>query len=487
MRGKWVPNPDIVILLAAGEGTRMKSQTSKVLHQIAGRSLLHHVIAAVEPITAGELRVVTGAHRDAVESHLATIAPQATAIFQAERNGTGHAVQLALAGADTTGSVLVVAGDTPLLTSATLSDFIEIHDEAGSSASVLTAIVPDPTGYGRILRDETGAIVKIVEERDASEDEKSIDEINTGVYLFDNQTLRELSAKLSKDNSQGELYLTDVIALARAAGKNILAYPSLDFTETLGINDRSQLAECAAIMRNRINEAHMKAGVAIIDPTTTWIDCEVEIQPDATIYPGSALSGKSAIASKAIIGPRTTLVDCAVGEGASVIESTCNGSIIGAESTVGPYTYLRPGTVLGRGTKAGAYVEMKNANLGDGSKVPHLSYVGDATIGVGTNIGAATIFVNYDGIEKHHSIVGDHVRVGSDSMIVAPVTIGDGAYTAAGSVITEDVPAGAIGVARAKQRNVLGWVMRKRAGSSSATAAQAAGAVEAPSENEKGR
>ena len=480
-------NPHVVIVLAAGEGTRMKSQTSKVLHQIAGRSLLHHVIAAVQPITGKELRVVTGAHREEVDGHLAAIAPNAISVFQAERNGTGHAVQLALAGADTTGSVLVVAGDTPLLTTATLSEFIGIHNESGSSASVLTAIVPDQTGYGRIVRDEAGAIVKIVEERDANDDEKTIDEINTGVYLFDNQILRELSAKLSKDNSQGELYLTDVIALAREAGKNVLAYPSLDFTETLGINDRSQLAECAAIMRNRINEAHMKAGVAIIDPTTTWIDCDVEIAADATIYPGSALSGKTAVAAKAIVGPRTTLVDCAVGEGASVVESTCKGSIIGAEANVGPYTYLRPGTVLGKGAKAGAYVEMKNANLGEGSKVPHLSYVGDATIGVGTNIGAATIFVNYDGVEKHHSTVGDHVRVGSDSMIVAPVTIGDGAYTAAGSVITENVPAGSIAVARAKQRNVLGWVMRKRAGSSSAKAAEAAGAGAESADNEKGR
>ena len=369
----------------------MKSQTSKVLHQIAGRSLLHHVLAAVQPISGGELRVVTGAHRDSVESHLAAIAPQAIPVFQAERNGTGHAVQLALAGADTAGSVLVVAGDTPLITTATLSEFIGIHDESGSAASVLTAIVPDPTGYGRIIRDDAGAVVKIVEERDASDDEKLVDEINTGVYLFDNQTLREFSAQLSKDNSQGELYLTDVIALARSAGKNVLAYPSLDFTETLGINDRSQLAECAAIMRNRINEAHMKAGVAIIDPTTTWIDCDVEIEPDATIYPGSSLSGKSNVATGANIGPRTTLVDCEVGEGAAVIESTCKGSAIGADATVGPYTYLRPGTVLGKGAKAGAYVEMKNAQLGEGSKVPHLSYVGDATIGVGTNIGAATI------------------------------------------------------------------------------------------------
>ena len=476
---EWVSNPSVVIILAAGEGTRMKSQTSKVLHQIAGRSLLHHVVAAVTPLVGGELRVVVGAHREQVETHLSLIAPSATAVFQAERNGTGHAVQLALAGAETTGSVLVVAGDTPLLESATLKEFIDAHEATKSAASVLTAIVPDPTGYGRIVRDADGNITKIVEERDASDDEKLIDEINTGVYIFDNHLLREMSAKLSKENSQGELYLTDVMALARTAERVVLAYPSQDYTETLGINDRAQLSECAALMRNRINEKLMKSGVSIIDPTTTWIDCDVVIAPDTTIHQGSAISGKSIVEAGATIGPRTTLVDCLVRSGASVIESTCSSSEIGAAATVGPYTYLRPGTVLGNGAKAGAFVEMKSAKVGDGSKVPHLSYVGDATIGTGTNIGAATIFVNYDGVEKHHTTVGDHVRIGSDSMLVAPVTIGDGAYTAAGSVITEDVPAGSIGVARAKQRNVLGWVLRKRAGTKSAEAALRA-------ENDKG-
>ena len=449
----------------------MKSQTSKVLHRIAGRSLLHHVTAAVTPLVGGELRVVVGAHREAVETHLAEIAPSATSIFQAERNGTGHAVQLAIAGAKTSGSVLVVAGDTPLLTTATLKEFIDAHVATGSSASVLTAIVPDAAGYGRIVRDGEDQISKIVEDRDATEDEKSIDEINTGVYLFDNQVLRELAAKLSKANSQGELYLTDVMALARTAGKIVLAYPSQDYTETLGINDRAQLSECAALMRNRINEHLMKSGVSIIDPTTTWIDCDVVISPDSTIHQGCAISGKSVVEAGAIIGPRTTLVDCIVRAGATVIESTCTSTEIGSAATVGPYTYLRTGTVLGSGAKAGAFVEMKNASLGDGSKVPHLSYVGDATIGTGTNVGAATIFVNYDGVAKHHSTIGNHVRIGSDSMIVAPVVIGDGAYTAAGSVITDDVPAGSMAVARAKQRNVLGWVLRKRAGSKSAEAA----------------
>ena len=471
-------NPDVVIVLAAGEGTRMKSSISKVLHPIAGRSILGHVLEAVRPLSAKELRVVIGAHKESVQEHLAEISPEAITVYQAERNGTGHAVQLALAGATTTGTVLVLAGDTPLLTSTTLQEFLAVHYANESAASVLTADLPDPFGYGRIVRDDEGGIAAIVEERDADEEVQAITEINTGVYLFDNGALREAAAKLSKDNSQGELYLTDVIALIKEAGKVALAIRSNDYTETLGINDRSQLAECAAIMRDRINDHVMKSGVTIIDPTTTWIDVDVKIANDVTIYPGSVLTGSTSVESGAVIGPRTTLTDVKVGAGAHVIESTCSSSEIGAEANVGPYSFLRPGTKLAAKSKAGAYVEIKNSSIGEGSKVPHLSYVGDATIGSGTNIGAATIFVNYDGVEKHQTVVGNDVRVGSDTMLVAPVTIGDGAYTAAGSVITEDVPAGSIGVARAKQRNVLGWVLRKRAGSSSAEAAKRAGATE---------
>jgi bifunctional UDP-N-acetylglucosamine pyrophosphorylase / glucosamine-1-phosphate N-acetyltransferase len=473
-----VKNPDVVIVLAAGEGTRMKSATPKVLHPIAGRSILGHLMAAIAPVTGGELRVVVGAHREFVEAEVIATAPAAIPVYQAERNGTGHAVQLALAGAPTTGSVLILAGDTPLLTTSTLNEFIAIHEANASSASVLTADMPDPFGYGRIIRDDNGGISHIVEERDATDEEREITEINTGVYLFDNAALRAACAKLSKDNSQGELYLTDVIALIKGANSVVLAIRSNDYTETLGINDRSQLAECTAVMRDRINDRWMKSGVTIVDPTTTWIDVDVTIESDVTIHPGTSLAGNTAIATGAVIGPRTTLTDVFVDAGAHVIESTCTGSHIGAKATVGPYTFLRAGTTLGAGAKAGAYVEIKNSTVGDGSKVPHLSYVGDATIGSGTNIGAATIFVNYDGVDKHQTIVGDEVRIGSDTMLVAPVSIGDGAYTAAGSIITEDVPAGSIGVARAKQRNVLGWVLRKRAGSSSAIAAKRAGATE---------
>ena len=466
---------DLAIVLAAGEGTRMKSTLAKVLHPIAGKTVIHHVIDAVSPVASG-LSVVVGAHRESVESHIQEIAPDAKRTFQAERNGTGHAVQLALADTQATGSVLIVAGDTPLLRTTTLSEFVEAHQELESVASVLTAVLPDPFGYGRIVRDDLGAIISIVEERDADDEQKLIDEINTGVYLFDIASLREAAMNLTADNSQGELYLTDVMALIKSSGKIAVAIQSNDFTETLGINDRSQLAECAAIMRDRINDEHMRRGVTIVDPQTTWIDSTVVIANDVTILPGSALHGSTKIETGAVIGPRSTLTNVSVAEGASIVESRITDSTVGARANVGPFTFIRPGTVLAADSKVGAFVEMKSATLGEGSKVPHLSYVGDATIGAGTNIGAATIFVNYDGVEKHQTVVGNHVRVGSDTMLVAPVSVGDGAYTAAGSVITEDVPPGSIGVARAKQRNVLGWVLRKRSGTKSAEAAKNAGA-----------
>jgi bifunctional UDP-N-acetylglucosamine pyrophosphorylase / glucosamine-1-phosphate N-acetyltransferase len=469
---------EVAIVLAAGEGTRMKSQTPKVLHFIAGKTIIDHVLSQVVKLHPAQLRVVVGAGREAVEPHVKQIAPNSISVFQAERNGTGHAVQLALADLKVSGTVLICAGDTPLLRSETLAEFIAAHNEAKNVVSVLTAEFPDPTGYGRILRNEAGEIVAIVEERDASEEIKLIDEINTGVYLFDIDALRASVAKLKSNNSQGELYLTDVIADIKAASGKAAAILSNDYSETLGINDRSQLADCAAIMRDRINYQHMLNGVEIVDPTTTWIDSNVTIEADATVFPESWLAGTTTVGTKAIIGPRTTLMNVKVAGGASVIESNCVDCEIGADAKVGPYSYLRADTSLAAGAKVGAYVEIKNSSIGEGTKVPHLSYVGDAEIGSGTNIGAATVFVNYDGVEKHKTKVGNEVRIGSDTMLVAPVSVGDGAYTAAGSVITDDVPAGAMGVARSKQRNILGWVLRKRSGTKSAQAAKAAGATE---------
>jgi bifunctional UDP-N-acetylglucosamine pyrophosphorylase/glucosamine-1-phosphate N-acetyltransferase len=465
-------NVQTVILLAAGEGTRMKSTTPKVLHSVAGRSLLGHVVHAVSQLNPSELRIVVGSGREAVEAHISTIAPKAIKVFQEQRNGTGHAAQLALAGTTPKGTVLILAGDTPMLTGESLAQFVAVHTAGKFAASVLTAEHPEPTGYGRIIRDDNDELLRIVEEKDATDDEKFIFEINSGVYAFDGEKLAASIGKLTNANAQGELYLTDVIGILKSAGESVAAVMIDDFTETLGVNDRVQLAESAAMLRDRINEHWMREGVTIIDPTTTWIDSTVQISNDVTIHPGSALLGATKIATGAVIGPRTTLTDCVVKEGTSVLESIATQTEIGEGATVGPFTYLRAGTQLGDASKAGAFVEMKNATVGTGSKVPHLSYVGDATIGEGSNIGAATIFVNYDGVEKHHTTVGDHVRIGSDTMLVAPVTIGDGAYTAAGSVITEDVPAGAIGIGRALQKNVIGWVLRKRPGTKSAQAAE---------------
>ena len=462
---------ETVVILAAGEGTRMKSSTPKVLHSIAGRSLVGHVLSAVSALSPKQVRVVVGAGREQVEAHLSEIAPHVTTVFQEKRGGTGHATQLALDGLKASGTILVLAGDTPMLTGSSLSELLNAHHAGGFTASVLTAEHPDPTGYGRIIRTDDDSLLRIVEERDADEIQRDILEVNSGVYAFDAIKLAGAIGKLKNDNSQGELYLTDVIEILRNEGGKIAAVLIDDFIEILGVNDRVQLAESAALLRDRINEDLMRDGVTIVDPLSTWVDATASVASDVVLMPGTAISGTTTVAAGAVIGPRTTLVDCTVGTGARVIESRCTEAIIGEGASVGPYTFLRPGTKLLPHSKVGAYVEMKNATLGEGSKVPHLSYVGDAVIGEGSNIGAATIFVNYDGVEKHYTVVGDHVRIGSDSMLVAPVTIGDGAYTAAGSVITEDVPPGAIGVGRAKQRNVIGWVLRKRAGSKSAEAA----------------
>jgi bifunctional UDP-N-acetylglucosamine pyrophosphorylase/glucosamine-1-phosphate N-acetyltransferase len=425
----------------------------------------------VSALSPKQVRVVVGAGREQVEAHLSEIAPHVTTVFQEKRGGTGHATQLALDGLKASGTILVLAGDTPMLTGSSLSELLNAHHAGGFTASVLTAEHPDPTGYGRIIRTDDDSLLRIVEERDADEIQRDILEVNSGVYAFDAVKLAGAIGKLKNDNSQGELYLTDVIEILRNEGGKIAAVLIDDFIEILGVNDRVQLAESAALLRDRINEDLMRDGVTIVDPLSTWVDATASVASDVVLMPGTAISGTTTVAAGAVIGPRTTLVDCTVGTGARVIESRCTEAIIGEGASVGPYTFLRPGTKLLPHSKVGAYVEMKNATLGEGSKVPHLSYVGDAVIGEGSNIGAATIFVNYDGVEKHYTVVGDHVRIGSDSMLVAPVTIGDGAYTAAGSVITEDVPPGAIGVGRAKQRNVIGWVLRKRAGSKSAEAA----------------
>ena len=449
----------------------MKSTRAKVLHEIAGRSLLDHVLHAIAPLQAKEVRVVVGASKDEVIAHLKEVSPASRTILQEVRGGTGHAVKLALENYTGSGSVLVCAGDTPLLTSETLTNLLNAHNSSKASATVLTTEMPDPSGYGRVIRDNDGTLAEIVEERDATDSQKQTLEINSGVYIFDLNELRAALSQLSASNSQKEEYLTDVIAILKKSGKKVSAFSSHDFTEILGINDRAQLSTSSFIMNARICDALMRSGVTIVDPMSTWIDMTAEIDIDVRIEPGTAIKGKSKVGKSAVIGPRTTLINCNVGNMAHIFESHCDSSAIGANAVVGPYSHLRSGTVLAGNVKVGSFVEIKNSTVGESSKVPHLSYVGDATIGTESNIGAATVIVNYDGVDKHQTTIGDHVRIGSDSMLVAPVTIGDGAYTAAGSVITEDVPPGALGIGRAKQTNILGWVLKKRKGTKSAEAA----------------
>jgi bifunctional UDP-N-acetylglucosamine pyrophosphorylase/glucosamine-1-phosphate N-acetyltransferase len=464
-----------VVVLAAGQGTRMRSSTPKVLHSLGGRSLLGHVLAAVEPLHAGTTVVVVGAGREAVEEHLAAIAPDALPVLQAEQRGSGHAAAVALdAVPDVDGPVLLVNGDAPLLRAATVGALVDAHRAAGSVLSVLTAEVEDPAGLGRIVRDDAGRVTAIVEERDATPEQRTIREINAGVYVGDAAALRRTLARIGADNDQGEQYVTDVLALLVAEGAPVGGMRAEDPDDVLGCNDRRELADRRRTLNDRVLDDLMRAGVTVVDPQTTWVDVTATVEADALLEPGTQLRGTTTVAAGAVVGPDTTLLDTAVGAGASVVRSHCLGADIGPAATVGPFSYLRPGTRLARGSKVGAFVEAKNVEVGEDSKVPHLTYVGDATIGRGANIGAATVFVNYDGVAKHHTTIGDQVRIGSDTMLVAPVTVGDGAYTAAGSVITDDVPPGAMAVARSPQRNVAGWVGRRRSGTPAAEAAEAA-------------
>jgi bifunctional UDP-N-acetylglucosamine pyrophosphorylase / glucosamine-1-phosphate N-acetyltransferase len=464
-----------VVVLAAGQGTRMRSATPKVLHTLGGRSLLGHVLAAAAAVPAEATVVVVGAGRDQVEEHLAVVAPQARTVVQTEQRGSGHATAVALeALPGVEGPVLLLNGDAPLLRPETVRALVDAHVSAGEALTVLTAVVEDPTGLGRIVRDERGGVRAIVEERDASPEERAIREINAGVYVGEAAAFRSALARLSTDNEQGEQYVTDVLGLLVADGERVAGVPADDPDDVLGCNDRAELAERRRQLNDRVLDGLMRSGVTVVDPRTTWVDVTATVAADAVLHPGVHLQGRTSVATGAEVGPDTTLVDTEVGERASVVRSHVLGAVVGPEATVGPFSYVRPGTRLSRGAKVGAFVEAKNAEIGEGSKVPHLSYVGDATIGTGANIGAATVFVNYDGVAKHRTTIGDHVRIGSDTMLVAPVTVGDGAYTAAGSVITSDVPPGAMGVARAVQRNVAGWVRRRRPGSPAAEAAERA-------------
>jgi bifunctional UDP-N-acetylglucosamine pyrophosphorylase / glucosamine-1-phosphate N-acetyltransferase len=459
----------------------MKSATPKVLHPLLGRTLVGHVLAAAEAAQAGHTIVVVGHKADQVTEHLTEIAPTATTVLQAQQNGTGHAVRLALeAVADAAGTVVVLNGDVPLLRPATVEALVAAHEEAKTAATVLAAEVGNPAGLGRIVRDAQGNLERIVEERDTTPQQRALREINAGIYAFDAALLREALGKLSTDNDQGEEYLTDVFGLLASVGHAVGVFVAADADETLGCNDRAELASLRALLRDRVNTAWMRAGVSILDPSTTWIDVTVSLSPDAEIDQNSQLLGATSVGAGAIIGPDTTLIDTTVGAGAVVLRTHSIGAQVGPDATVGPFSFLRPGTRLGRKAKVGGFVETKNAELGDGAKVPHLSYVGDATIGAKANVGAGTIFANYDGVNKHHTTVGEGAFVGSDTVLIAPTEVGPGAYVAAGSAITTPVPAGALGVTRAPQRNVDGWTARKRPNTVSDQAAKRAQAATAP-------
>jgi bifunctional UDP-N-acetylglucosamine pyrophosphorylase / glucosamine-1-phosphate N-acetyltransferase len=474
-----------VVILAAGEGKRMKSSLSKLLFPLLGRTLVGHVLAAAEPLAADRTLVVVGHAADQVTAHLEAVARYATPVLQAQQHGTGHAVRIALEALDGVhGTVVVLNGDVPLLRASTLADLVSAHEAAGVAATVLAAELPDPAGLGRIVRDAAGGLESIIEERDATAEQRAIREVNAGIYAFDAAALRAALGKLSTDNDQGEEYLTDTFALLGGAGERVAVHVAPDATETLGCNDRAELAALRALLRDRVNGDWMRAGVTIMDPATTWVDVTVTLAPDAVLDQNTQLIGSTTIASGAVVGPDTTLIDTVVGAGASVLRSHAVGAKIGDSAKVGPFSYLRPGTQLGVKAKIGAFVEAKNAALGDGAKVPHLTYVGDATIGPDANIGAGTIFANYDGVAKHHTTVGEAAFVGSDSVLIAPVSIGDGAYVAAGSAVQNDVPAGALGVSRAQQRAVDGWVARRRAGTKSDRAARRALAGEGSHEAE---
>lgn len=470
-----------VIVLAAGAGTRMRSTTPKVLHTLAGRSMISHALHAIAAVEPRHLAVVVGSDREPVSAAVTALAEElgrdVTIAVQEEQRGTGHAVGCGLTALpdDFTGTVVVTAGDVPLLDANTLADLIDAHGAESAAATVLTTTVADPTGYGRILRTQDREVIGIVEQADATEKQREIREVNAGVYAFDIAALRSALSQLRSDNAQGELYITDAISIVRQSGHVVRARHLDDSALVAGVNDRVQLADLAAELNRRIVARHQRAGVTVIDPATTWVDVDVTIGQDTVVRPGTQLLGATAVGARCEIGPDTTLADVSVGDGASVIRTHGTSSAIGPGAVVGPFTYLRPGTDLGADGKLGAFVETKNAVIGACTKVPHLTYVGDADIGEHSNIGASSVFVNYDGETKRRTTIGSHVRTGSDTMFVAPVTIGDGAYTGAGTVIRTDVPPGALAVSAGPQRNIEGWVERKRPGSAAAEAARKAG------------
>ncbi len=448
--------------MAAGEGTRMRSSTPKMLHPVCGRPMVAWPILAAREAGAGRVAAIVSPGRDLS----AGLPDGVEKVEQPQPDGTGGAVRAALPLIEESETVLVLSGDHPLISAEVISGFLEAHASSGAAATLMTIELDDPGSYGRVVRDASGQVERVVEAKavgDADSEQLAIREINAGTYAFDAAPLAEALKGLSNDNAQGEYYLPDAFPALREAGHTVLPHQADDFAVTLGVNNRVDLAAVETEGRRRLLEAHMLAGVTVVDPASTWIDAGVEIAADARIEPGTTLRGETAIAAEAVVGPLSTLIDCSVGAGSQVLHSCLVECDVRAGCSVGPFAYLRPGALLEDGAKAGTFVEIKNSHVGEGTKVPHLAYVGDADIGPGSNLGAGTITANYDGFRKNRTVIGRDVRIGVDTMLIAPVEVGDSAYTGAGAVIKDDVPEGALGVSENAQRNIDGYAARKAA------------------------
>ncbi|MED1471878.1 bifunctional UDP-N-acetylglucosamine diphosphorylase/glucosamine-1-phosphate N-acetyltransferase GlmU [Bacillus salipaludis] len=446
------------VILAAGQGTRMKSKLYKVLHQVCGKPMVQHVVDQITKLDIEEMVTIIGHGAEMVK---AQIGDKSLYALQEQQLGTAHAViqaQEMLAGKK--GTTIVVCGDTPLIRAETMEALFNHHQELAAKATILTARIEDPTGYGRIIRNESCLVEKIVEHKDATEAERAIKEINTGTYCFDNEALFEALTKVSNDNVQGEYYLPDVIEILKEQGEIVTAFQTDKFEETIGVNDRIALSTAERIMRNRINEEHMRNGVTLIDPDNTYIETDVQIGQDTVIYPGTILKGRTIIGSDCQIGPHSEIDTCEIGNGTVIRQSAANKSSIGANVNIGPFAHIRPDSAIQDEVKIGNFVEIKKAVFGKGSKASHLSYIGDAEVGNNVNIGCGSITVNYDGKNKYLTKIEDDVFVGCNSNLVAPVTVGKGAYVAAGSTITTDVPGEALSIARAKQVNKENYVQK---------------------------
>ena len=455
--GKKMTNTYAVVL-AAGQGTRMKSDLYKVLHPVCGKSMVAHVIDNIGKLGTDRIVTIVGHGAEKVEE---TLGDKSEYVLQQEQLGTAHAVQQAEGQlGDLEGTTIVVCGDTPLIRSETMDALIEHHKKSEAKATILTAVTENPTGYGRIIRAENGQVLRNVEQKDATVEEQQVTEINTGTYCFDNKSLFEALKKVRNDNAQGEYYLPDVIGILQGEGALVSAYATDDFSETLGINDRVVLAEAEHVMRQRLAEQHMRNGVTIINPDNTYISADAKIGRDSILQPGTMIEGNTIIGEGCIIGPNSQIVNSVIGDRTTIHSSVVLESKMGADTSVGPFAHIRPETDLGNNVRIGNFVEVKKSTFGDGSKAAHLSYIGDAQIGSAVNFGCGTIVVNYDGKQKHVTTVEDDAFIGCNSNLIAPVTIGEGAYVAAGSTISKDVPKESLAIARVRQENKEGYVSK---------------------------